>query len=139
MKRQAGFTLIEIMITVVIVGILTAIVFPNYSRYVVRTRLGDAYSALAGAQPAAEQYWSNNRKYTGMSSAVLPANTDYFTFTINNDTATTYTITATGKGTLAGFEFSIDQSGNRTTGKVPAGWVKPANCWVNDKSGKCSS
>lgn len=142
MKRQAGFTLIELMIAIAVVGILTAVAVPNYSRYILRTKLGDAFAGLAGAQPLAEQYWSNKKSYKGMGDPAehaLPANTPNFTFAASNDDTSTYTITATGIGAAAGFEFSIDQSGTRKTVKAPAGWVKKDTCWVNDKSGKCSS
>ena len=46
-----GFTLIEVMITIAIVGILTAVALPLYSDYVIRGRLTEAFTALGGAQP----------------------------------------------------------------------------------------
>jgi type IV pilus assembly protein PilE len=136
MKAQAGFTLIELMVTVAIIGILSAIAVPSYGSYVLRTRLTDAYSGLAGVQPPLEQHWSNTNSYAGF--AALPADTDNFSFKVDSATDTTYTISATGKGATLGFVFTIDQNGRRATAGAPSGWSTNAGCWVRDKGGKCS-
>jgi len=140
MKRQAGFTLIELLITVVIVGILTAIAVPAYGNYVLRTRLTDAQSALAGVQPLAEQHWANGRTFAGLA---VPPETDNFTYALTVGTATAYTITATGRNGAAGFGFTIDQSGNRAStvsaAMIAKGWTASTSCWISDKGGKCSS
>jgi len=136
MKPQAGFTLIELMVTVAIVGILSAIAVPTYGGYVLRTRLTDAYSGLAGVQPALEQHWSNTNSYADFKA--LPANTDNFSFKLDSATDTAYTISATGKNATLGFVFTIDQNGQRATTGVPSGWLTNATCWVRDKTGKCS-
>lgn len=145
MKRAArGFTLVEIMITVAIVGILTAVALPSYRDYVVRARLTEAFSGLSAAQPVAEQLWSNTRSFATLGTVVpriLPADTPTFTFTASNATPSTYTVTATGTAQAAGFVFTIDQSGNRATTAVPAnltGWTTNASCWVDRRGGTCS-
>jgi type IV pilus assembly protein PilE len=140
MKRQrtAGFTLIEVMIAVVIISVLSAIALPAYKDYVVRSRLTEAFSALSAAQPNAEQYWSNNRKYDGFSTTTgLPKDTDNFTYALTTATTSAYTITATGIGKVTGFTYTIDQSGNRATLGVGAGWTRTASCWTGRKDGTC--
>lgn len=61
-RRNAvkGFTLIELMIVVVMVGILSAIAIPSYQNYVIRTKRGDAMASLQAAAQALERYRSNN-------------------------------------------------------------------------------
>ncbi|MCW5622809.1 MAG: prepilin-type N-terminal cleavage/methylation domain-containing protein [Burkholderiales bacterium] len=145
MLRHRGFTLIEVMITVVIIAILAAIAIPSYRDYVIRGALPEAFSVLAGQRVKMEQFFQDNRTYEGACDAgtvaTLPAATDRFTFSCDPEPdATTYTITATGNaGTAAaGFTFTIDQSNVRTTDAVPTGWTEPAgNCWVVRKDGSC--
>ncbi|MDB5746332.1 MAG: prepilin-type cleavage/methylation protein [Massilia sp.] len=136
MTRQTGFTLIELMVTVVIIGILSAIAVPSYGKYVLRTKLTDAYSGLAGVQPLAEQHWANNRTFEEFSG--VPAATDSFSFAVASASATAYTVTATGRSAAAGFVFTIDQNGRRATTAVPAGWTTSDSCWVRDKGAVCS-
>jgi type IV pilus assembly protein PilE len=137
MKQQRGFSLIELMAAVAIIGILSAIALPMYSSYVQRTRLAEAFTALAGVQPAAEQYWDNNHTFADFDRK--PPDTATFTYALSNATASTYTVTATGNTgtTVAGFAFTIDQSGNRATTRVPTGWTSSTSCWVDRKQGTC--
>jgi len=137
--RQSGFTLIELMIAVAVIGILTAIALPSYNGYVMRARLVEAHSALASAQPRLEQFWANNRTYVGFDeSRDMPADTANFTFALEEDSASAYTLVATGREAAADFEFTIDQAGNRVTTGAPDDWVKSDNCWVDRKEGTCS-
>jgi type IV pilus assembly protein PilE len=135
MKRQKGFTLVELMVTVAIIGVLSAVAIPMYGSYVLRTRLNDAFTSLASVQPAAEQFWSNNHTFVGFDR--MPPDTPNFTYTLSNATASTYTVTAAGRGATNGFGYSIDQAGARVTTAVPTGWTSSTTCWVDRKEGKC--
>ncbi|WP_342116169.1 type IV pilin protein [Pseudoduganella sp. OTU4001] len=141
MKRQhAGYTLVEVMAAVSIVAIITAVAMPSYTGYVKRGRLTEAFTGLGAGQTAAEQFWANNRTYSGFSSsASFPKNGNYFEFTLSDAGTSGYTLTATGKDMLTGFAYTIDQNGNRKTTSVPAGWTSSGTCWVDRENGKCAN
>lgn len=140
-RRVRGFTLIEMMVTVAIVGVLTAVALPQYRAYLMRGRVTEALTALAGVQPSAEQYWSNNRTYVGFDTAAakrMPAATTNFTYALSDASTTSYTITATGAGPMLGFVYTLNQTGERATSGVPSGWTTSTTCWVDRSDGSCS-
>ncbi len=61
---QSGITLIELMIVVLIVGVLSAIAYPNYRNHVLRSNRSEAHAALADAASRQERFASNNNTYT---------------------------------------------------------------------------
>lgn len=140
-KRQAGFSLIELMIVVAIIGVLTAFALPAYSSYMLRTRLTEAFTGLASIQPRMEQHWANTRTYAGFDELTprqLPADSEHFTFELTEASAGAYLVTATGQGAAEGFAYTIDQNGNRVTTAVPDDWTGSDNCWVDRKEGTCA-
>ena len=96
-KTQQGFTLIELMITVAIVGIIAAIAVPNYSEYIKRASRAEAAAALLDAANKQEQYFVDNRAYsTSFSDLGIQSKTEngHFELTINVVNSNEFTITA---------------------------------------------
>lgn len=62
-KTQKGFTLIELMITVAIVGILAAVALPAYQNYTIRAQAAEAISLAGGLQTAIAEYYANNGSF----------------------------------------------------------------------------
>jgi type IV pilus assembly protein PilE len=62
-RRQCGFTLIELMIVVVIIGIIASVAYPSYTRYVERGRLSDGKAGLMQAATEMERCYSSNYSY----------------------------------------------------------------------------
>ncbi|MBI5430216.1 MAG: prepilin-type N-terminal cleavage/methylation domain-containing protein [Nitrosomonadales bacterium] len=128
-----GFTLIEVLIAVAIIGILASIALPAYTDYVTRGKLVDASTQLSDGRVKLEQFFQDNRTYVG---GPCPAATKYFTFVCGNLAATTYTITATGTaaGNVTGFSYTIDHN-NAKTSTTP--WGNGATCWIMKKGDTC--
>jgi type IV pilus assembly protein PilE len=146
-RKKAGFTLVEVMIVVAIIGVLAAIAIPNYQEYVVKARVNEAVAGLSDMRVKMEQHFQDNRDYRTAcvpnTVAPLPTNTKYFDFSCTFDTAVPpnpaiYTITATGKNAATGFVYTLDQANTRKTTAVPSGseWTTSDLCWKTGK-GSC--
>jgi type IV pilus assembly protein PilE len=147
MKRQTGFTLIELMIVVAIVGILAAIAVPMYTDHIIRSTLVEGQTGLSDFRVRMEQHYQDNRSYDGTGKAgevdncgaTTPANAKNFTYNCRS-LGQTYTATATGNaGTrAAGFVYTINERNVRSTTSTKAGWETTnagdmATCWVTRK------
>lgn len=141
-RKNQGFTLIELMIVVAIVGVSATIALPAYNDYVTRARITEALSTLSDMRVKLEQYFQDNRTYAGACAAgtlaPLPPNTQFFQFSCPALSGTTYTVRALGTGSMTDFEYTIDQNNVRTTVDLPPGWAgSGSTCWVTSKSGAC--
>ena len=63
MKKQQGFTLIELMIVVAIIGILAAIAIPAYQDYTIRAQVSEGLSLTGAAKVAATEYWQDRGEF----------------------------------------------------------------------------
>jgi type IV pilus assembly protein PilE len=147
-RGTAGFTLLEVMITVVIVGILASIALPSYNYFITRSRITEATNALGDYRNRMEKFFLDNRSYltTGNACAMTSDMNTVYNASAEHKfamscaaTATTYTLTATGGGPMTGFTYTVTEQ-NAKTSAVPSGWTAPSpnNCWAIRKDGSCS-
>lgn len=128
-SQQKGFTLIELMIVIVIVGILASIGIPAYQESVKNSKRADAQGMLMNSANAMERFFTSNSTYAGASAGSngipnkSPA-TGVKNYTIAVvPTATTYVLTATPVGGMLGDgDLTLSNTGVRTWGSN--------NCWA---------
>lgn len=136
MKRssQSGFSLIEVMIVVAIMGILASIAMPAYQDYIRSGNAAEAPANLANCRVQAEQFFQDNFTYVGFVCA--PSDARFFDYSIDNQSATTYTLRATGRAgqNMGNFSFSVNQDNAKTS---TFDGTTGATCWLTSPSGTC--
>jgi type IV pilus assembly protein PilE len=132
MSKRRGFTLIELMIVVAVVGILASIAYPSYTRHVAKNARTEGQRELIRLSQLMEQYFLDHRSYTtdmtklGMSAD--PFATENGSYKIDavavNSIATDFKLTATAQGAQASRdsackELTLDYLGSKG----------PVDCW----------
>ncbi|HAD05455.1 MAG: hypothetical protein A2005_08410 [Desulfuromonadales bacterium GWC2_61_20] len=121
-----GFTLIELVVVIAVIGILTAIAIPTYRGYTQRSHRASAKAALVEGAQNMERFFTRNSTYAGapLSPATVSGNTYALSYSGAPD-ASNFIIQAVPQGVQVGDEcgtLTIDQTGART----PA---LPSKCW----------
>lgn len=161
MRREHGFTIIELMIVVVVIAVISAIALPSYTDYITRSKFAEAYAHLADLRVKMEQFYLDNRRYsstTGGGTCGIPGgNTPtaqgakYFDFTCASSNASAagdqeYELRAVGKSAegLGGIRFTVNTSNTKTTvvdassdmsGKGYS--AATTGCWIRKKPAQC--
>lgn len=129
-KKSAGFTLIELMITVAIVAILAVVAYPSYNDFVVRSNRAEAPRELVRLANLQEQLFVDSRAYTtnisdlGVGSTATyetPSSNYKITSTVVGNT---FTLTADAKGAQA-----TNDPGCTAITITDTGQKTPINCW----------
>ncbi|MDE3738361.1 type IV pilin protein [Metapseudomonas resinovorans] len=138
MRSSKAFTLIELMIVIVVIGILAAIAYPNYTEHVRRGKRAEVKAALMEGAQALERYYSTHGSYLDAEgnfadsfASQTPASgaANYTIAAQGAPTATTYQLRATRTGSMANDpcgDFQISQTGERTLANATR---TAAQCW----------
>jgi type IV pilus assembly protein PilE len=122
-RRQIGFTLVELMVTVAIVGILASVAYPSYVKYIVKSNRAAAQSHLMDIAQQQPQYLIDNRAYAGSVSDLHLTTPDkvssVYTITITPSAGPppSYTVTASpiaGGAQADDEDLTITSSGAKT-------------------------
>ena len=133
-KVVQGFTLIELMIVVAIIGILAAIAYPSYQDQVMKSRRSDAQSLVLDVAARQERFYFDNGSYADKLSAlsysadIIDTPEGYFSVAISASSASSFTVTATPQGAQASDKcgnLSLDQAGQKTK----SGTADLGQCW----------
>lgn len=135
-KWNRGFTLVEMLIVVAVIGVLMSIALPSYNDYMMKGKMAEAMTVLSDLQAREEAYYTDNRAY-----AALTPRTGQVTYFTTTSCATTtvgglanqgYTCTATSS--TLGYSYTVDQTGAKTTVKPGGSTVA---CWLKTPNGSC--
>ena len=130
-RTVQGFTLIELMIVVAIVGVMASIALPAYNDYVRRAALQEAFSELANWRVRMEQFYQDNRNYGagGCGVAAPTPAASKFNYACETD-GQTYTLSAGGSVVPAsGHGYTINQANQKATTSFK-GASSGAQCWL---------
>lgn len=133
-RRTHGFTLIEMMVTVAIVGILAAVGYPSYLEHLAKGRRADGRAALVDLAQRMERYYTERSTYataTLGNSGIYPSTSPqgYYTLSITAKSATAFSIEATPTGSQlhdACGSLGYNQAGDKSTS---GGTLPTSACW----------
>ncbi|MBI3312390.1 MAG: prepilin-type N-terminal cleavage/methylation domain-containing protein [Candidatus Omnitrophica bacterium] len=123
MDKQKGFTLLELLMVVIIIGVLAAIAVPQYLKTREKARMSEALSVLGQIRSAEARYYAERSTYTGVVNELDFSPTDVagtlvYTYTISGASATNFVAVATrggapavGPSCTAGYAVRINQAG----------------------------
>jgi len=133
LRKQNGFTLIEVLITVAIIGILLSIAYPSYLESIERGERAVAKTALTSLSGSMEQYYAENNTYVGATftkvahpqNVPLDGGSVNYQLAMSSLTASDYTLTANPMGNHK-IIFELGSTGEKKSGTnaaaLTAGW-----------------
>ena len=143
MAKYKGFTLIEVMMVVAIIGIIAAVAYPSYQESIAKSRRADAQASLLELAQFMERHYTSNGRYTvGNTTPPTAPNlpfsqsprtgTAFYNFALTTITPTDFTLTATRANAMASDKcgnFTVTHTGVK--GLTNATGVSVTDCWRN--------
>ena len=141
LSAQHGFTLIELMIAVAIVGILAAIAYPSYADHVRRGKISAALGEMSATRVRLEQYYQDHRNYgssaTGCGVALPSA--PGFAFRCawgSGGTSQSLLLTPPGQEPMARYVYTVNEADQQATPRFEGQAVNAA-CWIKRRGDAC--
>ncbi|HYE35761.1 type IV pilin protein [Methylocaldum sp.] len=134
-RKTRGFTLMELMIAVAVVGILAAVAFPGYQSQMIKTRRSDGKAALMNAAAKQEQFYLDNKTYastmTALGYSANPASSEegYYQISITASSATAFTLQAAPQGSQGSDAVCGNLTLNNLGTKTESGSGTVDDCW----------
>jgi len=135
-KHMHGMTLMELMVVVVIIGILTAIAFPNYREFVARAKRTEAKAALLQIATNQERFYLQNSTFTtdmtmlGFQADPFITNSDSYSITVTAADQSDYTAVAT-------YQFADAENDKCGTWQINGRGIKTSapytDCWTRGR------
>jgi type IV pilus assembly protein PilE len=135
-KHMHGMTLMELMVVVVIIGILTAIAFPNYREFVARAKRSEAKAALLQIATNQERFYLQNSTFTtdmtmlGFAADPYISDSDSYSIAVTAADQSDYTAVAT-------YQFTDDESTKCNTWQIDGRGTKTSapytDCWTRGR------
>jgi type IV pilus assembly protein PilE len=136
MKRSTrnGFTLLEVLITIVVVAVLGAVALPSFMEQIRKARRSDAIESLTAVQQAQEKWRATNLTYEsslatlGFTGSPVYSKDQYYTIALSGTSGTGYTVTATP---VTGKSQASDSGCTSITLVIATGSItqNPVKCW----------
>lgn len=152
--NNKGFTLVELMIVIAIIGILAGVAIPGYTSYMARGKIVEAGIGLSAYRTSMEQYYQDQRTYAASGTPtvcgvpVSSVTSTFFTYgcvvtpatatTSQSFLATASSVAGKGLGLAADYVFTIDDGNLKTTQKFKG--IAPAagiGCFIGKEGQRC--
>ncbi len=133
-RKQSGFTLTEILITIIIVAILVALLTPAYYSYILKSNRSDAIRSLQNAQILQEKYRVNNTSYgtlaqIGLSTSASNSIGGLYTITIPTNATASYTLSAAAVSTQTSDTTCTNFTITYANGTTTLSSAPNTDCW----------
>jgi len=134
-KKQLGFTLLELLITIAIIGILASIAYPSYQNSILKSRRTDAKASVMTAAGLQESYFSSNNSYSNVIADIGGnlSSEGYYSVAVTNTGCSSsingVTLYSCFALTATAIDSQTADTGCTTLTLTHTGIKSPSNCW----------
>lgn len=127
----------ELLVAMLVAVSLSLVAVFSYRHEMTLSGLKVGQAALLQQAQDLAQFAQDHETYVG--GCAQPVQVSDWQISCPSLGQSAFSIVATGSGAVAGFQFSLDQSGARATLAAPTGWPTSTSCWITNSSGDCAN